>query len=716
MRKHIVGLLLILLSFSLLSAEEIVITGTVIDSISHQGISIVNIFLKGTTVGTTTDESGSFIMIIDDPSTQTEIVFQHISYEVKSISIQDLKSQSKVILSKKTISLEKVRIKGKRELYDYKQDITNIISVIPARAFESKGFIDAADILVTDQSTLVDESLNGRKTVSIRGSNQDEVLVLYDGIRINNNFDNLFDFSLIDPSILEQIDIIKGSNIAAFGSFGSSAVINFVPKLEQDFLMRFHQRIGTYNSGDWGLNFFKDLYGFKIFSAIKQAGSTQRFVGSKEDGADIAHESSNKTLSLSYNFNERFSDLQKHLVRLNYLQSSRDYDNQKYSEKLSMSHEIRSVKYTGNYEKFGEASLLISNQAGDELHSWDNAYSSVVRQIKDNTLQVCAEHVIRSNSINFYVACQYEDSHLDFQDKKTDETQQTIGLGIYNFRRERNGYSSAIQFLNTPTSSPFDLSDINFSFSHEQVKDYQPLSLNPETMNIIDNKWRESSYMFSTSFIGTHDNHLINAYINYGVNFRIPTLYQQMVSKFYRINDDLEDELLMEYRENFEIGLTISNNQPEASSSQYQITSVIFHSSYRNKFRMIQLSGSPITFIDNHTDASILGFETTASTSLFQKKCTFNVSFSKYFIPEKPAFPFKSDKKITTGVSLNLMGFNLDFMWYKEAQRIGWVYVPSDDIKELVLPEFSNIDLHVKKSFEFWRCKCFGSFSGRNLL
>ncbi len=707
-------LLIFLISFKIF-AEDVVIEGTVIDSISHRGISSVNVFLKGTTVGTTTDESGSFKLIIVDSKPQTEVVFKHIAYEVKSISITEIKELKNIVLSKKSIQLREVQVEAERRGHDYIQDITNVISVIPKTAFESKGFVDAADILVTDQSTLVDESLNGRKTVSIRGANQDEVLILYDGVRINNNFDNFFDLSLVDPSGLQQIDIIKGGNVAAFGSFGSSAVINFIPKQEQDYLVRFRQQIGTYNSGDWNLSLYKNLFGVKIFSAMKEATATQQYVGNQQGETDIVHGSSNRTLNISYGFGRRTAGTQKHILRANYLQSNRDYDNQNTLEKLSTSHEIKSIKYVANLNKIGETNILVSDQKGIVSHSWKFFHSDMARQINDNTLQVSVEQVIRLDNIIFFLAYQRENSDLDYQDKMVMEISESSGQDTCAFHRVRSGYSSAVQFINPEISYPFDFDNIQFSLSHERIKDRQFSYSVPETFDMINSDWHESSYMLSTSFVGFPENNLLSAHFNYGSSFRIPTLYQQIISTFYHLNDDLGNKLMMEYKRNLEIGVAISDNHAKATN-HYEVTSAIFHNSYRNKFRTIQLSGSPVTFLDNRADASILGFETAASASFLQKLFIFNISFSRYLISEKSAFPFKSDRKLTTSISLNYRGFNLELMWYSEAQRIGWVYIPSGDIQELSLPEFSNIDLHLRKSFEFWRCKCFGSFSGRNLL
>ena len=63
----------------------------------------------------------------------------------------------------------------------------------------------------------MEESLSGRKTISIRAGNADDVLILYNGIRLNRAFDNVFDLSLIDMQNIEQIEIVKGGHSVLYG-------------------------------------------------------------------------------------------------------------------------------------------------------------------------------------------------------------------------------------------------------------------------------------------------------------------------------------------------------------------------------------------------------------------------------------------------------------------------------------------------------------------
>jgi len=263
-------------------------------------------------------------------------------------------------LKKFPIQLREVQIHTTRKNYEYRQEISNPVSVIPAETFEVKGFVDAADVLTADQSTIIDESFNGEKTISIRGANEDEVLILYDGIRINNSYDNLFDLSLVDPAGLEQIDIIKGSNLAASGSQTSSAVINLVPKLQQEYLLKFYQRFGTYNLGDWGLNLYQDVHGLFCYGSYKESASKQQFVDLSATGGSVNKDATNIIVNFGYDFGQRNPTARRHVLRSYYLESQRRYFNQRDLEKLSKRQRFLTLKYTGDFEKYGKINLSLS--------------------------------------------------------------------------------------------------------------------------------------------------------------------------------------------------------------------------------------------------------------------------------------------------------------------------------------------------------------------
>jgi vitamin B12 transporter len=67
------------------------------------------------------------------------------------------------------------------------------------------------------------------KTISIRGSSNDQVVILLDGIRINTPLGGV-DLSTIPPDYIERIEIIRGGASALAGSDAIGGVVNIVTK------------------------------------------------------------------------------------------------------------------------------------------------------------------------------------------------------------------------------------------------------------------------------------------------------------------------------------------------------------------------------------------------------------------------------------------------------------------------------------------------------
>ena len=703
-----------------LFAESFKITGTVLDSVNYKPIANVNVIVDETTIGTITDDQGIFNIIADIKYKNNDIIFSHIAYKLAKRNIRVLLKDKKVYLSIKNIDLREVHVEGVRKTEEYEQDIYNIVNVIDEITFESKGFVDVADVLVYDQSVMIDENLNGKKTISVRGANEDEVLILYDGIRINNSFDNLFDLSLIDPSGLKQIDVIKGANAATLGAFSSAAVINFVPKLEQDYLFKFEQRLGSFNSGDWRLNLYKDIYGLKVFSSYKKGAATQRYVDSVEDD-DIIHKSTNFNVNTGYNYGAASSENKRHELRAKYLYSRRLYDNNRYSEELESTQDIYSADYTGNYGKYGKLKIGYSTNLSDEWREWQYNYMSrvvnMISGIRSGANQISVDHSLRFSNFDLFGLYVHESSDMDYTKTHVWEDGSYDYPARY-FERRKDGYLASVQFHNTAQNRNFDLSEINFYMGFENVRDQLPDLIDTSSTAVAENQnWFESSNNLSISFEGYPFNDIITGYIIAGISNTIPTLYQQFNYQLYHRYGDHKPKLMPEYKKSFEFGFSYFGEIVKEFAT-FQLTGSYFSNSYTNKFRTIRISQSPISYFDNHDETDIKGVESTFSIGFFDDKVKLNSALTKYFSPDERAFSYKSDEKYSTGLFFLIKELSIDVRWFYESDKVGFVLIPysTDPLQKLSLDKYTNIDVHLKYSFRLADMTFISSFSGRNLI
>lgn len=127
--------------------------------------------------------------------------------------------------------LPEVTVTGTRIPTDLELSPTSI-TVVSRDEIDQKQERTVADVL-RDQVGL-DVARNGQPggvtSVFIRGANANQTLVLIDGVRVNNAFNNAFDFANLPVDNIERIEILRGPQSTLYGSEALGGVINIVTK------------------------------------------------------------------------------------------------------------------------------------------------------------------------------------------------------------------------------------------------------------------------------------------------------------------------------------------------------------------------------------------------------------------------------------------------------------------------------------------------------
>jgi outer membrane cobalamin receptor len=105
-------------------------------------------------------------------------------------------------------------------------------SLISAEALQTLGARQIPDALSFVPGVFVRNygGLGGLKTVSLRGANAAQTLVLVDGVRVNSTQSGQVDMSMIPVSMIEELEVVRGGAAALYGAAAMGGVVNIRTK------------------------------------------------------------------------------------------------------------------------------------------------------------------------------------------------------------------------------------------------------------------------------------------------------------------------------------------------------------------------------------------------------------------------------------------------------------------------------------------------------
>lgn len=205
------------------AAQDIKITGK-ITSESGEALSGVSVTLKGTSVGTTTDNNGSFTLTVPEKGT---LVISDIGFETQEVAINSQPVISvKLVLAKRT--MDEVVVIGYGQAT--KRDLTGSIVKVDGKEIADKPNANPIASLqgkVAGVYIVNDGTPGSQPDIRIRGTTsigQVHPLYLVDGI-----FQDNIDY--INPSDIESMEVLKDpSSLAIFGVKGATGAIVITTK------------------------------------------------------------------------------------------------------------------------------------------------------------------------------------------------------------------------------------------------------------------------------------------------------------------------------------------------------------------------------------------------------------------------------------------------------------------------------------------------------
>ena len=698
-----------------------VVEGSVSDKITGIRLSGVNIIIVDKNAGSSTDSNGEFSLDIKDLNSSQIIQFKHIGYDQFRISLDSLMSRSNILLQPRVLQFEAIETSGIKRKPAIEKDLPQTVSIIQSDAFALRAYVDAGDLLATDQSVQIEESLSGRKTVSIRGGNADDVLVLYNGFRLNRPYDNVFDLSLIDMQNIEQIEIVKGGHSVLYGSDAFSGVINIVPKNTKDKNVKISQQFGSYDSGFWNAN--GQLKIKNSFLSINQKrGSYKRIF------QDSQIESPGLNSSLSHSAFDMTNRLKNKFVNgnleWNFTNDKQIFDNTRDQNTINSTNQLAGVRYDGVLWFLGEVELAFASHNLSEAQDLSNQRGYISRSLDHSSNKVDARKYINLNKVEWMFGAQAEDSKLNlFDDQSLNNTVQ-LGLKGAQINRQHAGFATVLKLHSKGDDIGQWLTDLDVSYRYDFVRDQSDSLVNrkeiydlSEISSLVDfgnNQWSNSIFKISTIASKRAPGMTMAYWATTGNNIKFPSL-QQQISQLTFMEPD-QRRLKPEKMKSLEIGINILT-QPKTMENvdQLELQASIFRNDYLNKMRSTFLLGMPIAYFENVQIATMSGLEVKAKAKTYGGKFTGEIGLSNYNISDLSAFPFKSPYKLTINSTSKWNWLTIGARVFQEGEQTGLILVPEKGYNEIELPAFSNYDLHMTIDVDFNIAKGQISYSGRNL-
>ena len=698
-----------------------VVSGTVSDKITGLGLSGVNIIVIEKNAGVSTDSNGEFSLNIKDLTDDQIIQFKHIGYDQILIRVDSLISESDILLQPRVLQFEAIETAGIKRKPAIEKDLPQTVSIIQSEAFALRAYVDAGDLLATDQSVQIEESLSGRKTVSIRGGNADDVLVLYNGFRLNRPYDNVFDLSLIDMQNIEQIEIVKGGHSVLYGSDAFSGVINIVPKNTKDKNLKFSQQFGSYESGFWNANGQLKINN-SFLSLNQKRGSYKRiFQDSQIDSPELSSGLSHSAFDMTNRLKNNFINGN---LEWNFTQDKQVFDNTRDRNTINSTNQLAGMRYDGIFWLLGEVELAFASHNLSETQNLNNQRGYITRSLDHNSNKVDVRKYINLNKVEWMFGAQAEDSKLNFFDDQSLNNTQQLGLKGAKINRQHAGFATVLKLHSKGDEIGQWLTDLDMSYRFDFVKDQSDSLLNrkeifdlSEISSLVDfgnNQWSNSIFKISTIASKRAPGMTMAYWATTGNNIKFPSLQQQISQLTFM--DPNQRRLKPEKMKSLEIGINILT-QPKAMENvdQLELQASVFRNDYLNKMRSTFLLGMPIAYFENIPIATMSGMEVKAKAKTYGGRFIGEIGLSNYNISDLSAFPFKSPYKLTINTTSKWNWVTIGARIFQEGEQTGLILVPEKGYNEIELPAFSNYDLHITIDVDFNIAKGQISYSGRNL-
>ena len=209
------------------------IYGHVLDASNHEHLPFVNVYIKGTTLGTATNETGHYLLEHLPVGTHTIVVsfmgYKTIEQEVTLKANNSL--ELNFILEENSVLMKDVVVSANRYEVDRKEAAT-IVNVLTPKIFTNTNSVNLAEGLNYQPGLRVENTCQncGVNAVRINGLEGKYSQILIDSRPIFSSLAGVYGLEQIPVSMIDRVEIIRGGGSAIFGSSAIGGVVNIITR------------------------------------------------------------------------------------------------------------------------------------------------------------------------------------------------------------------------------------------------------------------------------------------------------------------------------------------------------------------------------------------------------------------------------------------------------------------------------------------------------
>jgi outer membrane receptor for ferrienterochelin and colicins len=223
---------LLALQFEIISGQNFFIKGKVVDEKDFKPVESVVIKIDKLNKATVTDNNGIFIFDGIKPGNYN-LVFSHIGFESieKNIKVSSATHDLGIVLKSTVEDLESVVVTGTLTERKLKETPVLTQSVSTVRLSE-RGYTSVREALELEVPGLdFNRSQTPQKpAITFQGMEAKYTLILVDGERIAGEANGNIDFSRLNLSNVDHLEVVRGASSVLYGSNAIGGVINIITK------------------------------------------------------------------------------------------------------------------------------------------------------------------------------------------------------------------------------------------------------------------------------------------------------------------------------------------------------------------------------------------------------------------------------------------------------------------------------------------------------